>query len=97
MSTVVETSLSYILKILLEIEAAGMEPDKVYETFQEKLFLKQSILVDAENMRREESDRIRGVFHFFYDKYSDIIKYIALSTPFVIDQVMKIMRPEERK
>ena len=52
---------------------------------------------NADNIRREESDRVRNVFHFFYEKYSDIIKYIALSTPFVIDQVMKIMRPEERK
>ena len=43
MTTLVETSLSYIVNMLFEIEATGMEPDKIYETLQEKLFLRQAM------------------------------------------------------
>lgn len=51
-------------------------------------------MIDAELMRKESGERVEGVFKFFFDKYHDIIKYLTLSTPYVIEQVMKILKPD---
>lgn len=44
-------------------------------------------------MRMKCSERVKDVAKFFYDKYKDIVQYITLSSPFIVDQVMKILKP----
>lgn len=43
------------------------------------------------------SEGLKSMCQFFFKKYHDIVKYISYSSPIIIDDVLRMLPPQDRK